>query len=332
MFGLAFISAFIVLLGAAAPPAVTTGVSYDQVSIVTRTTPLARAADFQKTYDATLATLLSGAMTSTEFPPPHVQRIAWLGTMSRLENPVTGVIVIHRPDDHRTIVIDSRKRTYTIISSNVVSDTYSVPFEKAALATSPAPTNSPVPVFVHSTSDAFPDAVVDGITYKGVAQRITQTVSDPSCKYSQALHFVVLVYDPQRTDPGIAIGFYANWLQATTPTLARLSGCNLATPLDPYAPIAAVYPHFLLYSMVETVISRNDRTLVPMPSDEVAVVTLRGNVRTLTAADTSLFEAPAGYTEAQSASRRSANATMAYSPLQEHVSAREDGAAAPLAD
>jgi len=137
------------------------------------------------------------------------------------------------------------------------------------------------------------------VTYQGTAGRITQTVDDSRCAYSQAFASFVAFYDPTRSEPGRSPGTCAPWLTMAPERLTRMSGCN-ASAEDQLLSRLPFYPDFLLYMVSMPTFSHSDLSLVQLPQNALANVMMRGHVRSLTAADAALFEVPTGYTKVAS--------------------------------
>ncbi len=291
----------LLVLAANAAPTVApdaTGVAYDQVVTVTRSRPLLQPTQFDAAWTAEIAAMKAnpGARTGPDgLPIGQARHVAWLGADERIEDPITGRIVIQRPMDHLTIDIDPVARTYAVFKGD--SEVY-------AVSSGPSPTAPPasapsVTAVLHTTLDTFPPTPVDGVTYQGYAGRITQTVDDSRCKYAQAFASFVAFYDPNRTEPGEPPPTYAPWLTMAPTRLTPMSGCNVMPASDPLAALP-FYPHFLLYMVSTPLFSRSDLSLAQLPTNTIANIMMRGRVRTLTAADAALFEVPAGYAKVAS--------------------------------
>lgn len=271
------------------------GVAYDQVITVTRSRPLLRPGQFDVAWTAELALMKANPGTRTGpdgLPIGQAQHVAWLGGDERTENPLTGRIIIHRASDHETIDIDPFARTYAVYMGD--PEIYSV--SSGAAPTSPPATAPSVTAVLHTTLDTFPPTPIDGVTYQGYAGRITQTVDDARCTYSQAFTSFTAFYDPNRSEPAPSER-YAPWLTMAPARLAPMSGCNVTLASAPLATLP-FYPHFLLYMVSMPLVSHSDLSLKELPSNAIANVMMRGHVRTLTAAnaaDAALFAVPPGY-------------------------------------
>jgi hypothetical protein len=288
-------------------------VSFDQIdqTVVNASTTL--SGDFAKD-----ATALSAKLTAGDrFPAPAtnpaagthddplgtfralqvglLRRFSFLGTMSRVDDPISQKATIARPDVPEVIYLDLVRKTYRTVEGDAAEQLLT-PADPSVLLHSlqNALPSGPgtATIDIQTTTNAIAARDIDGVAATGFSTETTiaaRNVTGTCFPISMTIHGTTYT-DQSRGEP------IAHAFEATDPSVIAkglaLGGCTVT--FGSSAAKRSSPPGFILYRLTQ-----GDATLpvlnVPM---KTASLIERGNIKALTPADAPMFAVPTGFTAA----------------------------------
>ena len=288
-------------------------VSFDQIDQTEINGPTTLSGDFAKD-----ATALSAKLTAGDrFPAPAtnpaagthddplgsframqaglLRRFSFLGTMSRVDDPISQKATIAKPDVPQVIYLDLAKKTYRTVEGDAAKQLLtpadpSVMLHSLQNALPSGPGTATIDI--QTTTSAIAPRNIEGVAATGFSTETTiaaKNVTGTCFPISMTIHGTTYT-DQSRGEP-IARAFAATDPSVIAKGLA-LGGCTVT--FGSSAAKSSSPPGFVLYRLTQ-----GDSTLpvlnVPMKTTSL---TERGNIKALTPADAPMFAVPTGFTPA----------------------------------
>jgi hypothetical protein len=288
-------------------------VSFDQIDQTEINGPTTLSGDFAKDATALTATLTAG----DRFPAPAtnpgagthddpfgsframqaglLRRFSFLGTMSRVDDPISQKATIAKPDVPQVIYLDLAKKTYRTVEGDAAKQLLtpadpSVMLHSLQNALPSGPGTATIDI--QTTTSAIAPRNIEGVAATGFSTETTiaaKNVTGTCVPISMTIHGTTYT-DQSRGEP-IARAFAATDPSVIAKGLA-LGGCTVT--FGSSAAKSSSPPGFVLYRLTQ-----GDSTLpvlnVPMKTTSL---TERGNIKALTPADAPMFAVPTGFTPA----------------------------------
>jgi hypothetical protein len=288
-------------------------VSFDQIDQTEINGPTTLSGDFAKDATALTATLTAG----DRFPAPAtnpgagthddpfgsframqaglLRRFSFLGTMSRVDDPISQKATIAKPDVPQVIYLDLAKKTYRTVEGDAAKQLLtpadpSVMLHSLQNALPSGPGTATIDI--QTTTSAIAPRNIEGVAATGFSTETTiaaKNVTGTCFPISMTIHGTTYT-DQSRGEP-IARAFAATDPSVIAKGLA-LGGCTVT--FGSSAAKSSSPPGFVLYRLTQ-----GDSTLpvlnVPMKTTSL---TERGNIKALTPADAPMFAVPTGFTPA----------------------------------
>jgi hypothetical protein len=234
-------------------------------------------------------------------PPAVLTRYAFYNGWTRVET--ANSIIIRKPDQHLTIFIDPKTKTYRIFHSSSAMQSTQSSSDGETSSGGSADAKSII------SMGAAAGETVDGQQLAGYSTEAIVTLSNSqgSC-HDGTFRAKQLVYFAQMPEP------LRLPKEKPIDTLALPEGCSAVIQRETSgapAPAGPMYVYKLITVIRDPNSAVNQGSSNAMPDMSAVMggshqtpanymkLSQRGNIRTLTAADESLFEVPAGYTQDQ---------------------------------
>lgn len=227
-----------------------------------------------------------------------VLRYSYLGDWSRIDDPVKNTATITRPDLHQVIYLDLANKTYRIADAATVAETdpasqFAKMFGSMGGAMPKGPGSAVMTL--KGSHASLPSRQYEGLALSGMTTTVSTVITKNtgSCPALDSTLTVVTYTAPTLSAPKALQAGAKGLADSPVGAAPMLGGCHMKQVKVGEMPSMGKDLAMYVYRSIQT-----EGRFNALAGPKISIVSERGNIKSLSDADKSLFDIPAGFTKA----------------------------------